>query len=83
VTPPAAATATVTAPPPAAPVAPYVPAERPGPRPSTMALGFVFLVLAVAAVVRQLTDVHVDGSVVLIGLLIGIGILFLVGSRRT
>jgi hypothetical protein len=68
---------------PPAPFSPVTPAEeRPGPRPSTMALGVVLAVLAGLAALRELTDVHIDGGVVLIGLMIGVGVLFLVGSRR-
>ena len=47
-----------------------------------MALGVVLAVIAGLAGLRELTDVHIDGGVVLIGLMIGVGVLFLVGSRR-
>jgi len=48
-----------------------------------MAFGLVLLVLAGLGLVRQLATVDIDAGVVLITVMIGVGVLFLLGSRRT
>jgi hypothetical protein len=57
-------------------------AERPGPRPTTMALGAILFVVTGCVFADEVLNVSIDGGVVLIGLMIGVGILFLIGSRR-
>jgi len=48
----------------------------------TVVLGLVFLVIAGAVLVGQLTDVTVNGGAIVLALMIGGGLLLIAGARR-
>jgi hypothetical protein len=49
----------------------------------TVVIGLVLLVIAGAVLVGQLTDVTVNGTAVLLALMIGGGLLLIAGARRS